>query len=177
MQIRMLLALAVAASICGLGVSRASADVAPLTNAKHFFWAPGQNPAGTVADSTANDLVYHGGNAGAGAIGVETKPAVYLIYWGQEWADGFQTADTDGTDTPVAVVQDGTTRIQRTLRTTLASAAADMRARDRATRGDRDRPGGGAGRRAGVGVATCARAGPAYAGPAPASVMTVGGEG
>ncbi len=33
-------------------------------------------------------------------------------------------------DTPVAVVQDGTTRIQRTLRTTLASAAADMRAHE-----------------------------------------------
>jgi uroporphyrin-III C-methyltransferase/precorrin-2 dehydrogenase/sirohydrochlorin ferrochelatase len=32
--------------------------------------------------------------------------------------------------TPVAVVQDGTTRIQRTLRTTLASAAADMRAHE-----------------------------------------------
>ena len=46
-------------------------------NAKHFFWAPGQ-PGATVADSTANDIVYHGGNAGPGAIGVETKPAVYL---------------------------------------------------------------------------------------------------
>ena len=33
-------------------------------------------------------------------------------------------------DTPVAVVQDGTTRIQRTVRTTLASAAADMRAHE-----------------------------------------------
>ncbi len=97
MKIRMLLsALVVVAAICGVGGSRAAADVAPLTNAKHFFWAPGQNPAGTVADSTSNDLVYHGGNAGAGAIGVETKPAVYLVYWGQEWADGFQTADTDG---------------------------------------------------------------------------------
>ena len=52
--------------------------------------------AGTLADSAANDLIYHGGNAGAGAIGVETKPAVYLVYWGQEWADGFQTSDTDG---------------------------------------------------------------------------------
>ena len=31
-----------------------------------------------------------------GAIGVETSPAVYLIYWGPEWASGFQTADTDG---------------------------------------------------------------------------------
>jgi uroporphyrin-III C-methyltransferase/precorrin-2 dehydrogenase/sirohydrochlorin ferrochelatase len=33
-------------------------------------------------------------------------------------------------DTPVAVVQDGTTRIQRTVRTTLASAATDMRAHE-----------------------------------------------
>jgi uroporphyrin-III C-methyltransferase/precorrin-2 dehydrogenase/sirohydrochlorin ferrochelatase len=33
-------------------------------------------------------------------------------------------------DTPVAVVQDGTTRIQRTLRTTLAEAAADVRAHE-----------------------------------------------
>ena len=45
-----------------------------ILNAKHFFWAPGQAPQGTVADSTANDLVWHGGNAGAGAIGVEQKP-------------------------------------------------------------------------------------------------------
>jgi hypothetical protein len=66
-------------------------------DAKHFFWASGQaNPDGIVA-STTNDLVWHGGNAGAGAIGVEQKPAVYLVYWGKEWADGFQTADTDGT--------------------------------------------------------------------------------
>jgi serine protease len=93
----MLLAFAVTAAICGLGGSPATADTAPLTNAKHFFWAPGQSPQGTVADSTANDLIFHGGNAGPGAIGVETKPAVYLVYWGQEWADGFQTADTDGT--------------------------------------------------------------------------------
>ncbi len=33
-------------------------------------------------------------------------------------------------DTPVAVVQDGTTRIQKTLRTTLASVAADVRGHD-----------------------------------------------
>jgi hypothetical protein len=96
LKIRMLLGLTLAAVVCGVGSTPATADQAPLTNAKHFFWAPGQSTQGTVADSTANDLVYHGGNAGPGAIGVETKPAVYLIYWGQEWADGFQTADTDG---------------------------------------------------------------------------------
>ncbi|MDT7581222.1 MAG: uroporphyrin-III C-methyltransferase / precorrin-2 dehydrogenase / sirohydrochlorin ferrochelatase, partial [Pseudonocardiales bacterium] len=32
--------------------------------------------------------------------------------------------------TPVAVVQDGTTRIQRTLRTTLAAVAADVRSHE-----------------------------------------------
>ncbi len=79
-----------------LGASTASSRTSGLTNAKHFFWAPGQNPAGTVADSASNDLIYHGGNAGSGAIGVEQKPAVYLVYWGPQWAQGFMTADTNG---------------------------------------------------------------------------------
>jgi serine protease len=70
----------------------AKADV--ITNAKHFFWANGSSQ--TVADSASNDLLWHGGNAGANAIGVEQKPAVYLVFWGQEWADGFTTADTNG---------------------------------------------------------------------------------
>ena len=79
-----------------LGASTASSRTSDLTNPKTFFWAPGQNPSGTVADSTSNDLIYHGGNAGSGAIGVETKPAVYLIYWGPQWATGFTTEDTGG---------------------------------------------------------------------------------
>ena len=95
MKIPILVTVAFAVATCVLG-GAARADVNPVASAKHFFWAPGQNPAGTVADSAGNDLVYHGGNAGAGAIGVQTKPAVYLIYWGAEWATGFQTADTDG---------------------------------------------------------------------------------
>jgi hypothetical protein len=83
-----------AAALSGaVGASAASADV---TNAKHFFWAPGQDPAGTVS-SVANDIIYHGGNIGPDAIGVEVKPAVYLIYWGTEWAAGFTTPDDDGT--------------------------------------------------------------------------------
>jgi serine protease len=90
-----ILALA-AAAVLLVGASTAAADTAPL-NPKHFFWANGTANAQTVADQAANDLIYHGGNAGSGAIGVQTKPAVYLIYWGQEWKDGFQTADTDGT--------------------------------------------------------------------------------
>jgi hypothetical protein len=90
------LALAFAAiAVVGL-VAFAPAASADLTNPKHFFWAPGQSPQGTV-NSAANDLIYHGGNLGSGAIGVEIKPAVYLIYWGSEWANGFTTNDTNGT--------------------------------------------------------------------------------
>ena len=89
----MLLALAAAVTAV-YGATAATPASAPL-NPKHFFWAPGQ-PAQAAASSTANDLIYHGGNAGSGAIGVETKPAVYLVYWGPEWASGFATADTDG---------------------------------------------------------------------------------
>jgi serine protease len=72
-----------------------SPSAATLTNPKHFFWAPGQSPQGT-ASSTANDLIYHGGNAGSSAIGVEVKPAVYLIFWGPQWSKGFTTPDTNG---------------------------------------------------------------------------------
>src|SRR6202048_764982 len=64
------------------------------TGQKHFFWAPGQAPN---PSSEANDLIYHGGNAGPGAIGVETKPGIYLIFWGPDWADGFTTTDVNGT--------------------------------------------------------------------------------
>ena len=93
----MLLILALVAAVIGVAGATASADTTPLTNPKHFFWAPGQNPdASTAADSAANDLIYHGGNAGAGAIGVEQKPAVYLVWWGPEWAQGFTTEDTTG---------------------------------------------------------------------------------
>ncbi len=74
----------------------ASSGTTDLTNPKHFFWAPGQSISQSAADSATNDLIYHGGNAGDGAIGVETTPAVYLVYWGPEWVQGFQTADTDG---------------------------------------------------------------------------------
>jgi serine protease len=94
----MLLLLLVAVSLVlgVLGAPTSSTAAAGPANPKHFFWAPGQAPAGTVADSLQNDLIYHGGNAGAGAIGVQTDPAVYLVYWGPDWATGFQTADSDG---------------------------------------------------------------------------------
>ncbi|HKC17048.1 MAG TPA: hypothetical protein VKC11_10110, partial [Steroidobacteraceae bacterium] len=66
-----------------------------LSNPKHFFWAPGQ-PNTPSASALANDLIYHGGNVGSGAIGVETVPATYLIFWGPDWANGFTTPDANG---------------------------------------------------------------------------------
>jgi serine protease len=89
-----LLAALVAVLSGAAGASAVSAD--GLTNPKHFFWAPGQDPVGT-AGSVTNNLIYHGGNAGPDAIGVEVKPAVYLVYWGAEWATGFTTPDDNGT--------------------------------------------------------------------------------
>src|ERR1700730_10512718 len=65
------------------------------TNAKHFFWAPEQ-PNTPNPSSLANDLIYHGGNAGPGAIGVENRPATYLIFRGPDWANGFTTSDAHG---------------------------------------------------------------------------------
>jgi hypothetical protein len=80
-----------------VGAGAATSGTSPLTNPKHFFWAQGQTPATSVdTNALTNDLIYHGGNAGAGAIGVEQKPAVYLVWWGSEWASGFKTEDTSG---------------------------------------------------------------------------------
>jgi|1185.fasta_scaffold16377_2 hypothetical protein len=98
-------ALVIAAALAALcaGAARApaaghgSAASSDLTNPKHFFWARGQAPSSGSAGSPTDDIIYHGGNAGDGAIGVEIKPAVYLVYWGEEWAAGFTTRDSDGT--------------------------------------------------------------------------------
>ena len=70
-----------------------AAQTLGATNEKHFFWAAGQAPN---PSSVANDLIYHGGTAGSGAIGVETVPATYLIFWGPDWANGFTTTDANG---------------------------------------------------------------------------------
>ncbi len=80
-----------------IGAGAATSGTSPLTNAKHFFWAQGQSSGASSTDQLQNDLIYHGGNAGPGAIGVEQKPAVYLIWWGSQWAGkGFTTPDTNG---------------------------------------------------------------------------------
>src|SRR5947199_3191480 len=86
-------AVAVVAAVAFGATAGSSHGTLPLTNAKHFFWA-GQTPD---PNALQNDLIYHGGNVGtANPIGVLTKPAAYLVYWGTEWQQGFTTADTDG---------------------------------------------------------------------------------
>ena len=85
--------IAPAITVCAFLAVTASAQT--LTNPKHFFWAPGQ-PNTPNPSQLQNDLIYHGGNAGTGAIGVETVPAVYLIFWGPQWSTGFTTTDING---------------------------------------------------------------------------------
>lgn len=96
--LRGLAALAAMVVLVGIvGVGAADSDASPLTNPKHFFWAQGQTTTvGVDPNALTSDLIYHGGNAGPGAIGVEQKPAVYLVWWGPEWKTGFTTADTSG---------------------------------------------------------------------------------
>src|SRR5437764_3212165 len=87
-------ALALAATFAAVLAGGSGAD-GTVTNPKHIFWAPGQDPTGTVA-SVTNDILYHGGNVGPGAIGIEKTPAVYLVYWGPAWVAGFETVDANG---------------------------------------------------------------------------------
>ena len=96
MRVRLILGLALAGAVFGIVGAAATAGTATLTNPKHFFWAAGQTPSASSTDQLQNDLIYHGGNVGPGAIGVEQKPAVYLIWWGPQWKSGFTTPDTNG---------------------------------------------------------------------------------
>jgi hypothetical protein len=83
-------ALAGALAVLAAAIAATTASAAP-----HILWGQG---TGLAPDPNAiqNDLIYHGGNVGDGAIGVQKAPAVYLVYWGPQWASGFTTADTDG---------------------------------------------------------------------------------
>jgi serine protease len=70
----------------GLIVSNSALMAAGLprvVNGKHVMWGRGQGyPAAEQA--SANNLIYHGGP-------VQTAPAVFIVYWGTQWQDGFST--------------------------------------------------------------------------------------
>jgi hypothetical protein len=94
---RLILSIVLAGVLFGVIGATAGAGTAPVTNPKTFFWAKGTTQAATTQDQLQNDLIYHGGNVGTGnPIGVEQKPAVYLVWWGTPWKNGFTTPDTDG---------------------------------------------------------------------------------
>ncbi len=96
MKARLVLISALAFAVVGSIGATAGAGTSPKANPKTFFWAKGTPQAASTQDQLQNDLIYHGGNVGDGAIGVEQKPAVYLIWWGGQWKQGFKTPDTDG---------------------------------------------------------------------------------
>src|SRR5947209_16192072 len=56
-------------------------DLPTNLNGKHVMWGMGQGYPSTQ-QASANNLIYHGGL-------VETVPAVYLVYWGPAWQNGF----------------------------------------------------------------------------------------
>ena len=76
-----------------LGVTSAQSNV--VTNGKHFFLS--QDQSTPTPDQLASDIIYHGGNAGPGAVGVLTEAVCLHHLWGTEWQQGFKTPDTDGT--------------------------------------------------------------------------------
>src|SRR6266480_4997583 len=80
-------------ALVAISLAVITTQASATTNQKHFFWALGQAPN---PSSVSNDLIYHGGHAGPGAIGVETTPGTYLIFWGPDWANGFTTTDVNG---------------------------------------------------------------------------------
>jgi hypothetical protein len=63
------------------GVQAATDSLPTNVNGKHVMWAAGQGYPSTQ-QASANNLIYHGGL-------VETVPAVYIVYWGPEWQQGF----------------------------------------------------------------------------------------
>src|ERR1700693_2364961 len=55
-------------------------NLSPNVGSAHILWTKDHYTSDAQTDP--NQLLYHGGT-------VETKPAVYLVFWGPEWANGF----------------------------------------------------------------------------------------
>ncbi len=70
-----------AALLLAAGPSNALAGDLPTTvGAAHILW--GQGHYNSDAQFNQDQMIYHGG-------AVETTQAVYLVYWGPKWKDGF----------------------------------------------------------------------------------------
>lgn len=77
---RLIVALVFATTMALAALQTGQAGSLPLNvNGKHVLWSMGNV---STTGASANNLIYHGGL-------VETKPAVYVVYWGPRWASGF----------------------------------------------------------------------------------------
>jgi len=65
----------------------------PAVAPKAFLWALDGR---SQPVRTGGPLYWRGGAAGDGAIGLETHPSVYLVWWGKQWQRGFVIRDRDG---------------------------------------------------------------------------------
>jgi len=95
-KIRLLLTIALAGAVFGVVGAVSRGGTSSVKFGKEFMWPIGSSQAAAEQDEVQNNLIYHGGNVGDGAIGVEQNPSVYLIWWGPQWKEGFTTPDTDG---------------------------------------------------------------------------------
>lgn len=80
---RRLLVAAAAAALAALPAGAAAdvtSDLSPTVGSLHVLWTAGHYRSD--AQANPNQLLYHGGL-------VETDPAVYLVFWGPAWRDGF----------------------------------------------------------------------------------------
>src|ERR1700731_3509755 len=77
----MRLAVAAVATVGALLISSVSGSAGGglphVVNGKHILWS-----AGAATNVSPNNLIYHGGL-------VETTPAVYNVFWGPAWQNGF----------------------------------------------------------------------------------------
>ena len=58
-------------------------DLSPNVGSVHVLWT--KDHYQSDAQTNPNQLLYHGG-------AVETRPAVYLVFWGPAWRDGFSVS-------------------------------------------------------------------------------------
>ena len=75
--------------------AQAGTSLPTTIGSKHIMWGDGQGYPSTAQASTDN-LIYHGGL-------VQTVPAVYLVYWGPEWTQGFSVSNGGFTYTSAGV--------------------------------------------------------------------------
>ena len=86
---------AIALLLVGVTGAQAQTSLPTIVNSKHVMWGAGQGYPSTQQASTDN-LIYHGGL-------VETVPAVYIVYWGPEWTNGFSVKQGSITYTSAGV--------------------------------------------------------------------------